>query len=273
MWFLLRHYLVRIAIFILGSMREKSPFYPLDLRYEGAVFLVLADIPSLLFFTSYTVLVLFWAEVYHFASSTFVDRYLRKVCLVFNIVVYITQVVIWVLSFVLMQQQHIILADLSFFAFVLLVSALFCMYYRGKLYLHRRQLSLQAGHDVKPDQTPRMININKVTAVTTICLALHASVIIITIYYTWLPYMYFFIVPYYAITEWLPQMLVLYVMRPEPTPTLSMAPNEKSPLVPTAIPSSLADDDLANVRNHVVFVPTYEEDESEPRSRKYRAVM
>ena len=52
---------------------------------------VLLDLPGLLFFSTYTLLVLFWAEIYHQARSLSTTA-LRPMFVAFNAVVYSVQV-------------------------------------------------------------------------------------------------------------------------------------------------------------------------------------
>ncbi|TQD69219.1 hypothetical protein C1H46_045248 [Malus baccata] len=54
--------------------------------------MLLMDLPGLLFFSTYTLLVLFWAEIYHQARSLPTDK-LRPAYYVINGLVYFTQVV------------------------------------------------------------------------------------------------------------------------------------------------------------------------------------
>jgi hypothetical protein len=53
---------------------------------------VLLDLPGLLFFSTYTLLVLFWAEIYHQARSLSTTA-LRPIFVAFNGVVYAVQVI------------------------------------------------------------------------------------------------------------------------------------------------------------------------------------
>ena len=53
--------------------------------------LLLNDFPGLLFFTTYTLLVLFWAEIYHQARSQATAR-LRPTFLTTNVAVYTVQI-------------------------------------------------------------------------------------------------------------------------------------------------------------------------------------
>lgn len=55
---------------------------------------VLTDLPGLLFFSTYTLLVLFWAEIYHQARSLPTSK-LRPIFVTANAVVYLVQVGSW----------------------------------------------------------------------------------------------------------------------------------------------------------------------------------
>ena len=52
---------------------------------------VLTDLPGLLFFSTYTLLVLFWAEIYHQARSLPTSK-LRPIFVTANAIVYLVQV-------------------------------------------------------------------------------------------------------------------------------------------------------------------------------------
>jgi Protein of unknown function (DUF1084) len=52
---------------------------------------VLTDLPGLLFFSTYTLLVLFWAEIYHQARSLPTSK-LRPIFVTANAIVYLIQV-------------------------------------------------------------------------------------------------------------------------------------------------------------------------------------
>eukprot|EP00803_Ostreobium_quekettii_P005968 evm.model.scf_1924.1 EVM.evm.TU.scf_1924.1 scf_1924:5541-7136(-) len=59
--------------------------------HQAVAKLVVFDLPGLLFFTTFTLLVLFWAEIYHQASN--VDtRFLRPYFIKVNVLVYVVEV-------------------------------------------------------------------------------------------------------------------------------------------------------------------------------------
>lgn len=65
--------------------------------FKGLLPGLLNDLPGLLFFTTYTLLVLFWAEIYHQAKGQTTSR-LRPTFLATNIFVYVVQAVLVFLS-------------------------------------------------------------------------------------------------------------------------------------------------------------------------------
>lgn len=65
--------------------------------FKGLLPGILNDLPGLLFFTTYTLLVLFWAEIYHQAKGQTTSR-LRPTFLATNIFVYAVQAILVFLS-------------------------------------------------------------------------------------------------------------------------------------------------------------------------------
>jgi len=77
---------LRMSVFVL---RE-----PIASLKPVALQSVLLDLPGLLFTTTYTLLVLFWAEIYH-QAKTLPTGNLRPTFIAFNLLVYAIQVGIW----------------------------------------------------------------------------------------------------------------------------------------------------------------------------------
>ncbi|KAJ7967671.1 tobamovirus multiplication 1 [Quillaja saponaria] len=65
------------------------------LLHPKGVILMLLDLPWLLFFSTYTLLVLSWVEIYHQAKSLPTDK-LRTAYVATNVAVYFIRVCIWV---------------------------------------------------------------------------------------------------------------------------------------------------------------------------------
>lgn len=72
-------------------------FFNVDIKHP--VFAVLSDLPGVVFFSTYTLLILFWSEIIsHARNQSHMDkRQLRSVYLTVNLVVYLLQLIIWLL--------------------------------------------------------------------------------------------------------------------------------------------------------------------------------
>ncbi|XP_020241073.1 tobamovirus multiplication protein 1-like isoform X2 [Asparagus officinalis] len=104
--------------------------------------MALLDFPGLLFFSTYTLLVLFWAEIYHQARSLPIDK-LRPSYMIINGVVYGIQICIWIYAQVspkpvAMEIAKLFLAAVSFFA------ALGFLIYGGRLFFMLRRFPIES---------------------------------------------------------------------------------------------------------------------------------
>ncbi|MCO5602345.1 hypothetical protein L7F22_056476 [Adiantum nelumboides] len=103
---------------------------------------VFLDLPGLLFFSTYTLLVLFWAEIYHQARSLPTEG-LRPIFLVLNGIVYLIQVCIWLAEWITMSEATTITARL-FFAVISIIAALGFVTYGGRLFLVLRRFPIES---------------------------------------------------------------------------------------------------------------------------------
>jgi len=70
-----------------------------------------------------------------------------------------------------------------------------------------------------------------VTASVTACLALRAAAVVVVLFFEWLPEMWWFIIPYYGLTELSAQGMILYLTRvtsrsAEEAPLIAKEPEE-----------------------------------------------
>jgi len=86
---------------------------------------VLIDLPGLAFFTTYALLVLFWAEIYYQARAMSTDG-LRPAFYTINGVIYTIQIVLWLLTWWKPVQAVIILSKMFFAGNVLFSFGLPC---------------------------------------------------------------------------------------------------------------------------------------------------
>ncbi|KAH9602380.1 hypothetical protein KSS87_002895 [Heliosperma pusillum] len=120
---------------------------------------VLLDVPSLAFFTTYALLVLFWAEIYYQARAVSTDG-LRPSFYTINAVVYLIQVVLWLTLW--WKPIHVLLVlSKMFFAGVSLFAALGFLLYGGRLFLMLQRFPVESKG--------RRKKLQEVGYVTTIC--------------------------------------------------------------------------------------------------------
>ncbi|KAL4279402.1 hypothetical protein GQ457_03G004570 [Hibiscus cannabinus] len=92
--------------FIVNGLRAVLfGFYKIVFLVQSkALEMVLLDLPGLLFFSAYTLLILFWAEIYHQARSLPVNK-LRPAYYSINGLVYFAQACLWIS--VLLRESHL----------------------------------------------------------------------------------------------------------------------------------------------------------------------
>ncbi|CAI5945859.1 unnamed protein product [Closterium sp. NIES-65] len=176
---------------------------------------VLLDLPGLLFFTTYTLLVLFWAEIYHQARGLPTDN-LRPYFMAANVGVYVLQAAIWgVMWFDHKDMLTIDLIAKLFFTAVSLAAAAGFLLYGGRLFLMLRQFPIESRGRRK-----KLHEVGFVTLICFSCFIVRAAVIAYSaiVSTAWLdvvadPWVN---VAYYACVELIPAALVLYILRKLP---------------------------------------------------------
>ncbi|XP_039830540.1 tobamovirus multiplication protein 3-like isoform X3 [Panicum virgatum] len=103
---------------------------------------VLIDLPGLAFFTTYALLVLFWAEIYYQARAMSTDG-LRPAFYTINGVIYTIQIVLWLLTWWKPVQAVIILSKM-FFAATSLFAAFGFLLYGGRLFLMLQRFPVES---------------------------------------------------------------------------------------------------------------------------------
>ncbi|ONH90543.1 hypothetical protein PRUPE_8G060200 [Prunus persica] len=107
-----------------------------------ALEMLLMDLPGLLFFSTYTLLVLFWAEIYHQARSLPTDK-LRPAYYIINGFIYFTQVCIWI--FIRVSRSPVAVeAARIFFSVISFGTALGFLIYGGRLFIMLRHFPIES---------------------------------------------------------------------------------------------------------------------------------
>eukprot|EP00250_Pteridium_aquilinum_P016663 c23229_g1_i1 orf=284-1171(-) len=119
----------------------------------------LLEVPALLFFSTYTLLVLFWAEIYYQARSMPTNK-LRPGFLSINGIIYSIQIVIWLIEW-LSYNALILVIGRMFLAAVSCSAAFGFALYGGRLFLMLRRFPLESKG--------RQKKLREVGFITTIC--------------------------------------------------------------------------------------------------------
>ncbi|GMP92475.1 hypothetical protein ACSBR1_039831 [Camellia fascicularis] len=174
---------------------------------------ILLDMPSLAFFTTYALLVLFWAEIYYQARAVSTDG-LRPSFYTINAVVYVVQIVLWLIIWWKPIRLLIILSKM-FFAGVSLFAALGFLLYGGRLFLMLQRFPVESKG--------RRKKLQEVGYVTTICFSCFLVRCIMMCFNAFdkaadldvlnHPVLNFI---YYLLVEILPSSLVLFILRKLP---------------------------------------------------------
>eukprot|EP00249_Psilotum_nudum_P005567 c19013_g1_i1 orf=349-1215(+) len=174
---------------------------------------VFLDLPGLLFFSTYTLLVLFWAEIYHQAKSLPTDS-LRPGFLTINLVIYIVQACIWIYQWV---SPNVVVQAIArlFFAVVSFFAALGFLLYGGRLFLMLRRFPIESKGRRK-----KLREVGCVTAVCFTCFIVRCVVVALSAFdpnanVDVMNHPILNLI-YYMLVEVLPSALVLYILRKLP---------------------------------------------------------
>ncbi|KAI3525570.1 hypothetical protein L2E82_01821 [Cichorium intybus] len=175
--------------------------------------MILLDLPGLLFFSTYTLLVLFWAEIYHQARSLPTDK-LRPAYFIINGVVYFIQICIWMYMRFSKTATAVEIAEL-FFSVISLGAAVGFMVYGGRLFVMLRRFPIESRGRQK-----KLHEVGFVTGICCTCFLIRCVMVAIAafdqnadMHVLNHPILDFC---YYMIVEILPSALVLFILRKLP---------------------------------------------------------
>ncbi|XP_058086428.1 tobamovirus multiplication protein 1-like isoform X4 [Magnolia sinica] len=198
---------------------QERAFYTLSASYALVAVvalvleMVLLDLPGLLFFSTYTLLVLFWAEIYYQARSLPIDK-LRPTYFIINGVVYFLQVCIWVYVQVTPNPVAVEVAKL-FFAVVSFLAAVGFLIYGGRLFFMLRRFPIDSRGRQK-----KLNEVGFVTGICCTCFLIRCFVVALSAFNknADLDVLNHYVLNliYYTLVEILPSTLVLFILRKLP---------------------------------------------------------
>ncbi|XP_056849209.1 tobamovirus multiplication protein 1-like [Raphanus sativus] len=171
---------------------------------------ILLDLPGLLFFSAYTLLLLFWAQIYHESRSLPTDK-LRKTFIAANVAVYLAQVVIWVCIWV-NDKSTVDLVGNIFMAVVSFIVALGFLHHGGRLFVMLKRFPIESK-----SRSKKLYEVGSVTAICFTCFLIRCIVVGVSAFDRDLrldvlnrPVQNLF---YYMVVEIIPSALVLFILR------------------------------------------------------------
>ncbi|KAL8208266.1 hypothetical protein R6Q57_007678 [Mikania cordata] len=189
---------------------------------------VLLDVPSLAFFTTYALLVLFWAEIYYQARGVSTDC-LRPNFYMVNGVIYAIQIALWLVIWWKPVRVMVIFSKL-FFAGVCLFAALGFLLYGGRLFLMLQRFPVESKGRRKKLQEACVYNllikltcyiyVGYVTSICFVCFLIRSVMMCFNAFQSVAnldllehPVLNFI---YYLLVEILPSGLVLFILKKLP---------------------------------------------------------
>ncbi|KAK2394126.1 E3 ubiquitin-protein ligase tom1, variant 2 [Trifolium repens] len=188
------------------------------LLHPKVLTLVLLDLPGLVFFSTYTLLVLFWAEIYHQARSLPTDK-LRIVYIAVNGAVYLIQVGIWIYLW-LAYNDTVDFIGKIFIGGVSFAAALGFLIFGGRLFFMLKRFPIESKGRRK-----KLQEVGFVTAICFTCFLIRSVMVLVSAFDSDAslnvldhPILDFV---YYMVVEILPSALVLFILRKLPPKRIS----------------------------------------------------
>ncbi|KAM0026978.1 hypothetical protein Hdeb2414_s0020g00564291 [Helianthus debilis subsp. tardiflorus] len=174
---------------------------------------ILLDVPSLAFFTTYALLVLFWAEIYYQARAVSTDC-LRPAFYTVNGIIYAIQIALWLAIWWKPGRVMVILSKM-FFAGVCLFAALGFLLYGGRLFLMLQRFPVESKGRRK-----KLQEVGYVTSICFTCFLIRSVMMCFNAFHRVAdldvmehPVMNLM---YYLLVEILPSALVLFILKKLP---------------------------------------------------------
>ncbi|KAK4805033.1 hypothetical protein SAY86_004850 [Trapa natans] len=202
---------VRAVVF--GFHRQVFVMHPKVLTF------ILLDLPGLLFFSTYTLLVLFWAEIFHQARSLPTDK-LRTVYLSVNGGMYFIQACIWIYLWI-NDNSIVEFIGKIFIAVISIIAALSFLVYGGRLFCMLKRFPVESKGRRK-----KLHEVGFVTAICFTCFLIRCAVVLLSAFdekdasLDVLDHPILNLI-YYMLVEILPSALVLYILRKLPPKRIS----------------------------------------------------
>lgn len=209
--------LIRTVFFGVCVLFNVQNFF-LTLGGDDPSFTILENIPRVVFYSTFTLLILFWAEIIHrVQNQTHALNYKRTVFVTLNVVVYLIQIAFWVVIFFFpdwAKMAYVPIIENFFFAtLALMVAILFC-WYGGRLFFMLRSFPIDSA-----GRHSKLQEVGSVSVISVLCFLVRCAMLIATAIDQSIDMNVFIILGYYLSVEILPAALVLLILHRLPPPT------------------------------------------------------
>jgi len=193
------------------------------MEHNSALAYVLLDFPSLIFFTTYTLLILFWAEIYNQARSLSIAS-LKPLFITINVLVYLVSAGVWIYMLVSDNTESSTQIDTNklgyqisslFIALMFALVVLGFLFYGTKLSMMLRKFPIESKGRKK-----KLYEVGLVTATCCCAFTIRVVMIAVNAFIKEVRLDVFghplYDALYYALVEIIPTLLVLFVLRKLP---------------------------------------------------------
>jgi len=204
---------------------SKLIIFFLDDIQDDPACIVLVNIPRVIFFSAFSLLILFWAEIIHKVRNhaTSFDR--KRTCFITtNVVIYVIQLAFWIPIFFLPKWSASSgvpkIENLGFSVLSTGIGALFLVF-GGRLFVMLKSFPIESK-----GRTSKLIEVGAVTVICCLCFFLRASFLVLTSFDMAIDTNTYVLLAYYFMVEILPCIMVLVILsRLPPEPHQSIESN------------------------------------------------
>jgi len=215
--------LMRMVFFILVfKLDETYHFFVEDFHnYEPKGLLpAVSNLAGVMYFSTYSLLILFWAEIIHQAKNSSIStsqQSLRPIFLVTNLFVYVVTLILWLLQYFWADSGFLAKAPNVFLATIYFGTAIGFLVYGSRLYVMLRQFPIESKG--------RRSKLKEVGLVSIICVTCFTIRCVLMLYATFsepgcgsdcVDERYYFILAFFVAVEILPSTMVLWILRKLP---------------------------------------------------------
>jgi len=221
----------RTAFFVIVPLiNEHEAFNITD--FTDPLLTILDDFGCIVFFTTFTLLILFWAEITLLARNrrTVYSKRVRPLYFILIGLVWLIQICIWATILVVNKNKYdralLDKVDNIFYSIISLFAAFGFFYFGGHLYLMLKNNPIESA-----GRKNKLREVLYITVICTVCFIGRSVLYIVLTFFPSLDVNPISVAIYYFISEIFPAFIVLFVLRKLPPPKQNHYPDVNAPLL------------------------------------------